>query len=110
MKEPYIEGLATHDDPESCAATRERCREALAGAHAGWVLSREIRLLQGADAVIPCGKQHPSRRHGKPEGDPARSKTPRTHEIFLRGNREIHESLAVRRTTGRIGKAKATSR
>jgi hypothetical protein len=24
MKEPYIEGVATHDDPESCAGVRAR--------------------------------------------------------------------------------------
>jgi hypothetical protein len=42
MKEPYIEGVATHDDPESCAVDREVAGEALTGARAGWVLSREI--------------------------------------------------------------------
>src|SRR5271170_3978732 len=42
MKEPHIEGVATHDDPESCADDREVGGEALTGAHAGWVLSREI--------------------------------------------------------------------
>ena len=43
MREPYIEGIANHDDPESCAAARKGGREALTGARAGWVLSREIR-------------------------------------------------------------------
>ena len=42
MKEPHIEGLATHDDPESCAVARKDGGEALTGAHTGWVLSREI--------------------------------------------------------------------
>ena len=42
MKEPYIEGLANHGDPESCASARERSGEALTGENAGWVLSREI--------------------------------------------------------------------
>ena len=44
MKELHVEGLATHDDPESCAAIREDGGEALTGARAGRVLSREIRL------------------------------------------------------------------
>ena len=35
MKELHIEGLATHDDPESCAVTREGGGEALTGARAG---------------------------------------------------------------------------
>ena len=42
MKEPHIEGLATHDDPESCAVVRKDGGEALTGAHTGWVLSRGI--------------------------------------------------------------------
>lgn len=42
MKESYIEGLATHDGPESCAGDRESVGEALTGESAGRVLSREI--------------------------------------------------------------------
>lgn len=42
MKESHIEGVATHDDPDSCVADREVRGEALAGACAGTVLSREI--------------------------------------------------------------------
>ncbi len=43
MREPYIEGLATHDDPESCIDVREDGGEALTGARMGRVSSREIR-------------------------------------------------------------------
>jgi hypothetical protein len=42
MKGSHIEGVAIHDDPESCAASREAVREVLTGAHTGSVLSREI--------------------------------------------------------------------
>ncbi len=42
MRELYIEGLATHDDPESCVCVRKDTGEALTGARAGWPLSREI--------------------------------------------------------------------
>jgi hypothetical protein len=35
MKELHTEGLATHGDPESCVASRERRGEALTGARAG---------------------------------------------------------------------------
>ena len=41
MKESYRKGVANHPDPESCAAYRKVRREALTGAHAGWVLSPE---------------------------------------------------------------------
>ena len=49
MKEPYGEGLASHTGSESCAYGRKAGSEALTGAHAGGVLSRdmlkEIRVL-----------------------------------------------------------------
>jgi hypothetical protein len=35
MEELYVEGLATHDGPESCAGARESTGEALAGVGAG---------------------------------------------------------------------------
>jgi hypothetical protein len=43
MGESYTEGVTTHGDPESCVADREVRGEALTGACAGTVLSREIR-------------------------------------------------------------------
>ena len=46
MKESYGEGLASHSDPESCGAAREGGVEALTGARAGRVFSRE-RLTPG---------------------------------------------------------------
>lgn len=60
MKEPHIEGPATHDDPESCAVVREGDREALTGARTGTVLSREIShfgeptLLSEAEGNTDC--------------------------------------------------------
>jgi len=58
MKQPYGEGLASHTDPESCVVSREAGHEALTGAHAGGVLSREISGNQDADAVYSAGRQH----------------------------------------------------
>jgi len=56
MKEPYGEGLASHTGPESCAVSRKAGSEALTGAQAGRVLSREMYLKQSADVVrIPEG-------------------------------------------------------
>ena len=52
MKEPYGEGLASHTDSESCAWNgRKAAREALTGAQAGRVSSREMFGNQSADAV-----------------------------------------------------------
>jgi hypothetical protein len=35
MREPHVEGVANHGDPESCGDPRERAIEALTGARAG---------------------------------------------------------------------------
>ncbi|WP_159396736.1 hypothetical protein [Sorangium cellulosum] len=57
MEKPYIEGVATHDGPESCVGAREGDGEALTGVRMGRVLSREIRqfgvltLLSEAEAT-----------------------------------------------------------
>ena len=51
MKESPRKGVANHPDPESCVASREAAIEALTGAHAGRVLSCEIKVLQRADGV-----------------------------------------------------------
>ena len=45
MQEPDDEGVANHVDPESCGGAREDAVEALTGARAGTVLSREISKL-----------------------------------------------------------------
>ena len=50
MQVSHSKGLANHAVPESCVAYREVRREALAGVRAGQPLSREIDILQGADA------------------------------------------------------------
>jgi hypothetical protein len=42
MEKSYRKGVANHPGPESCVASREAAIEALAGAHAGRVLSCEI--------------------------------------------------------------------
>ncbi len=51
MKESYVEGLASHNVPESCGGVRKGAVEALTGARIGRVLSRENTEIRGADAV-----------------------------------------------------------
>jgi RNA-directed DNA polymerase len=43
MRTLYVEGVATHDGPESCVGVRKGADEALTGVRVGLVLSREIR-------------------------------------------------------------------
>ena len=77
MKEPYGEGLASHTGSESCAwNSRKAAREALTGAQAGRVLSREMYVNQSADAVRSRGRQHQWIRECEHPLDSARSETP----------------------------------
>jgi len=89
MQELYIEGLATHDGPKSCAVACEGGGEALTGARAGHAIEPRNTAVRGADAVEMSGRPHPRRRHRKPPGDPARSKNDGMHGISMRENREI---------------------
>ena len=93
MKESHVEGLASHDDPESCAGNREGAGEALTGAHTGGVLSRENKLSQGADAVSGSGRPCTYRRPGKSMRDPARSETSGTCGNSMHENRETPSAL-----------------
>ena len=89
MKEPYIEGPATHDGPESCANTREGGGEALTGVRAGWVLSREISQSR-APTRLSDAEGHTNRGDtASPWLGPARSETPCTPGSSMRENREI---------------------
>lgn len=51
MQVHYDEGVANHIGPEPCVGARERAGEASAGEIVGRALSREIRLILGADAL-----------------------------------------------------------
>ena len=116
MKVSYVEGLATHSDPESCVSPAgNRGREALTGGRAGWVLSREIhalrkQVLRGADVLEEDGRPHLLRRYGKVQRDPARSETPRMYGCTLCGNREILPPSVGSRPADRIGNPTGTRR
>jgi hypothetical protein len=104
MKESDTEGPASHGDPESCAGAREGAGEALTGAHAGGVLSRENRCNQGADAVVLSGRPHACARKGERTSGPARSETSCTHGNSARENREIPCPPLADGSGGRAGK------
>jgi len=109
MKESHGEDLASHTDPESCTVAREGGCEALTGACAGELLSREIIRIRGADVVSVSGRQYSMPRSGKRYGNPARSKNLSMYRNTSRENREI-PCLPVRYgAAGRIGKSKDAS-
>jgi len=110
MKESYGEGLATHADPKSCGAVCEGGVEALTGARAGRVFSRERNILRDADAVGESGRRDLGHRYREMLSSPARSETPCTYEHTSRGSREIPWSPAADGVAGRVGKSKDVRR
>jgi|SRR3990172_8385002 len=105
MKESCGEGVATHTDPESCGAACKGGVEALTGARAGRVFSRERHSLRGADAVRRSGRPHPAHRYRKMRRDPARSETPCTYGNTSHENREVPCPPEAEDATGRVGKS-----
>ena len=110
MKESYGEGLATHTDPESCGAAREGGVEALTGARAGRVFSRERDFLRDADAVGESGRHHLEHRCREMLTSPAQSETPCTYGHTSRGSREVPWSPAADGVAGRVGKSQDVRR
>ena len=89
MRELYIEGVATHDGPESCGGAREDAVEALTGVRAGRAIEPRNHPVRGADAVSRGGRQHRRQRQRKLPSGPARSKNLSMRGISMRENREI---------------------
>jgi len=85
---PDSEGRANHTGPESCAGAGNGVGEALTGERAGRVLSPEIGLLLGADALLTRGRPHRRPRFGEGETDPAGSETSGMREYTVCGTRE----------------------
>src|ERR1700720_3262328 len=110
MKESYVEGLATHDGPESCGVSCKGGAEALTGVSAGRVLSRERSKVRDADAVGMSGRHHRAHRYREMRLGPARSQTPCTYGNTPHENREILGSPAADGAAGRVGKSKDVHR
>jgi RNA-directed DNA polymerase len=88
MEESDIEGLATHDGPESCASAREGAGEALAGGVQAGLLSREINSIEGAHTVTNVEGNIAGDARREPPADPARSKNQGMYASSMRENRE----------------------
>lgn len=95
MREPHVEGVATHDGPRSCVVAREGVGEASDRGTCGPGIEPRNAQIQGADAVIRSGRQNARCRQRETSSGPARSETPCTYGTSLRENREICEPLGV---------------
>jgi hypothetical protein len=108
MEESDIEGLATHDGPESCVGARKDAGEALTGGVQARLLSRE-NSIRGADAVIRAEGHIAGGVKREPPEDPARSENQGMYASSMRENRESPAPPAPRSGSGRSGKAEAAS-
>jgi len=89
MEEPYVEGVAIHDDPEPCGCFRKGVAEALVGARAGRAIEPRNFAFGSADTVgFVEGNTDGSVMREFPEG-PARSENHGMHGISEHENREI---------------------
>lgn len=95
MKESYVEGVATHDDPEPCIDAREDVGEAWDRGTCGLGIEPRNASYRSADAVIRGGRQHGRDRHRKIATGSARSETPCTYGTSLHENREISGTPAA---------------
>jgi len=108
MREPCVEGVATHGVPESCVGVREGVGEALAGARAGWASEPRNQWHRGADVVTKGGRQHFRQRYRELSEGPARSMEP-GHVRNLRSREQGGPVVACRldRRAGRGENAEA---
>ncbi len=107
MKEPHIEGVATHDGPESCGCILQRSARSVDRGRGGLGIEPRKQANLGADGVIVTGRQHGQAQERERLSDPAWSETPCTQGHSVRGSWEILGSLAEDGTAGRIGKAES---
>jgi hypothetical protein len=110
MRELYIEGVAIHDDPESCVGVREGVGEALTGARAGWAIEPRNQGDRGADVVNYIGRQHCRQRYRElPVGPGAVEEPVHVRNLHAREPGDPMFARPVDHGAGRSGNAKAVS-
>jgi RNA-directed DNA polymerase len=88
MRKSYRKDIANHPDPKSCGAGRKARHEALTGADAGEVSSREIRASESPTLLCEAeGNMKVSAKASSP-ADSRGSQTLCTHRSFQRRNWE----------------------
>jgi hypothetical protein len=105
----YDEGIANRIGPEPCAGIREDVGEASAGERAGQPLSRDRKLIPGADAV--CVAEGNMSKGANASAWATRRGRRTWHARSLYGNREVSGSAeGSSGLTVRGGKARSRSR
>ena len=102
------EGVAPHIGPKPCAGIREDVGEASAGGRAGQPLSRDRKLIPGADTV--CVVEGNMSKRANASTWPTRRGRRTWHARSLYGNREVSGSAeSPTALTVRGGKARSRS-
>ena len=101
MRTLYVEGVAIHDDPESCIVVREGGGEALTGVHVGRAIEPRKNLGPGCRRFQICGRQHRRQRYRELPSGPARSKNLCMRGVSMRENREVPWPPVPESITGR---------
>jgi RNA-directed DNA polymerase len=104
MKEPYIEGLATHGNPESCTSAREDAREALTGARAGTAIELRNQESRAPTSLTYTEGHAVEGANSKPTTGSAESRNWRMRGNSMHENREI-PGPPPGGVGGRVGKA-----
>ena len=104
MKEPYIEGVAGHNGPESGAGVRKNAGEAMTGVRTGGVLSREKGVFRAPTPSTSAEGKTGMSKNGEHMPGPARSETSSMHGNSMRENRESLRLFSGDGTEERAGK------
>ena len=106
MRVHYDEGVATHIGPKPCAGAREGAGEASVGECIGQPLSRENKIVSGAD-VFRIMEGNTDGSVMRAPARPGVVEDPGMCGSSLYGNREISGSTRGWTPRVRIGKAKS---
>ncbi len=110
MKELCIEGVATHDDPESCAGVRKGAGEALTGARAGRAIEPRNEVGPGRPRRWNDGRQHRPWRYARvTAGSRAVGEPEHVRNLRAREPGGPTTARSDDRRAGRSGKAEAAS-
>ena len=104
MREPHVEGVANHDDPESCGGLLRGHRRSVDRGTSRLGIEPRNKAVRDVDVVNRDGRQHVLRREREVQHGPARSETPCMLETSLRENREISRVPASMATTAASGR------
>ena len=113
MQVHYDEGVAVHIGPEPCVGIREDANEASAGERAGQPLSRDRKLIPGADAVCVAEGKMSKRANASAWATRRGRRTWHACTLPVRepgGLTVDQRRLTVGAALARVGKARSRSR